>query len=128
MNRSGAIGLGATVGELRAALDKLPADMAIVVRGPDGVAGAIWNSGPDTGCDEHIDGTVIEFFAIEVSDEPDFVRAEDDRRRGSVLVSPPTIDHPPPECETCLGGGLISGWGLGEMKKCPDCNGTGIQP
>jgi hypothetical protein len=81
MNRTGATGLGATVGELRAMLDKLPADMPIVVRAPDGVCGAIVNAGVDTFDDE--DGRLRDIFAIDISDDPDFVRAEDERRKGS---------------------------------------------
>jgi hypothetical protein len=85
MNRTGAIGLGATVGELRAPLDKLPADMPIVVRAPDGVCGAIVNAGVDTFTDES--GHQRDIFAIEVSDDPNFVRAEDERRKGSGSTS-----------------------------------------
>jgi hypothetical protein len=85
--------LGATVGELKAALNKLPAEMTIVVRAPDGVVGAIWNAGPDTGCVEDEDGNAGEFFAIEISDDPAFLRAEDERRRGGQSSSRPPCTH-----------------------------------
>lgn len=75
MDRRGAAGLGVTVGELRALIAKLPATMRIVVRAPDGVHAAIWNAGVDT-----LDADSPEILALEVSDDPAFVKAEDERR------------------------------------------------